>query len=133
MRSRWMFVCAMLVGVSAMCFAKADGSWLKKVPQADRERMNPFAGNPDAISAGRSLFAVNCAKCHGDQAQGRASRPPLRSERIHDASDGEIAWLLKNGEVFKGMPRWAGLPDQERWQIVAYIRSLNTLTPGAQK
>ena len=38
----------------------------------------------------------------------------------------EVAWLLKNGEVFKGMPRWTNLPEQQRWQVIAYIRSLNT-------
>jgi hypothetical protein len=30
--------------VSAMSFGAANGAWLKKVPQADRERVNPYAG-----------------------------------------------------------------------------------------
>lgn len=128
-----MWIGSVLLGVSVLCFAKADGSWLKKVPQADRERNDPYAENPDAIAAGKNLFASNCAKCHGDQAEGKGSRPALRSEQIRNATDGEIAWLLKNGNVFKGMPRWAGLPEQERWQIVAYIRSLNTQPQGAQQ
>lgn len=115
----------MFITVSAMCFA-ADGSWLKKVPPADRKRVNSYAGNPTAIAAGASLFHENCAKCHGDNAEGKGKRPSLKSERIKHASDGEIAWLLKNGNSFKGMPIWGGMPEPERWQIVAYIRSLNT-------
>jgi mono/diheme cytochrome c family protein len=124
-----MLTVTVLLAISAVCFAKANGAWLKKVPEADHARVNPYAGQPDAAAAGWNLFLANCAHCHGENAQGKGSRPSLRSERIRNATDGDLAWLLKNGDVFKGMPRWAGLPEQERWQIVAYIRSLNTPTP----
>ncbi len=114
--------------LSAVCFAKATGAWLQKVPVDDRQRANPFAGQPDSIAAGQNLFEANCSHCHGTNAQGKGSRPCLRSQRIKSATDGDLAWLLKNGEVYKGMPRWSGLPEQERWQIITYIRSLNTPT-----
>jgi len=120
-----MVVGAALLGASAICFAAADGSWLKKVPQADRARVNPYAGQPEAAAAGENLFHNNCAKCHGADAQGKGSRPSLKSERLAAASDGEIAWIIKNGQAFKGMPSWGGLPEQMRWQLVTYIRSLN--------
>jgi len=120
-----MVVGAALLAASAVCFAAADGSWLKKVPQADRERVNPYAGKPDAVAAGENLFRNNCAKCHGAEAQGKGSRPSLKSERLSGATDGDIAWMIKNGQTYKGMPSWGGLPEQMRWQLVAYIRSLN--------
>ncbi len=122
------WILAALLATSLLSFAKADGSWLKKVPQADRARVNPYAGQPEAAAAGANLFRNNCAKCHGENADGKGSRPSLKSERVKNATDGEIAWLLKNGSAFKGMPSWAGLPEQERWQIVTYIRSLNVPT-----
>jgi mono/diheme cytochrome c family protein len=128
-----------LLGASMMCFAVADGGWLKKVPQADRERVNPFAAKPDAIAAGENLYRNNCARCHGANAEGKGSRPSLKSERLAAATDGEIAWIIKNGQMYKGMPSWGGLPEQQRWQIVTYLRSLNpqasspkTQTAGAQ-
>ena len=124
MRGR-MLVAGALLGASVLCFAAADGSWLKKVPQADKERVNPYAGQADAVAAGENLFRNNCAKCHGANAQGKGSRPSLISERLAGATDGEIAWIIKNGQSFKGMPSWGGLPEQMRWQIVTYIRSLN--------
>jgi mono/diheme cytochrome c family protein len=114
-----------LLSVSVVSFAKANGKWLEKVPNADKLRTDPYAGQPEAAAAGRNLFVSNCSHCHGQNAEGKGSRPALRSERIRTATDGELAWLLKNGNVFQGMPRWSGLPEQERWQIVAYIRSLN--------
>ena len=110
---------------SLTCFAVADGSWLKKVPASDHARTNPLGGNPDAIAAGANLFANNCAKCHGENALGKNSRPALRSDRIAGTTDGDIAWLLKNGNPYKGMPTWGALPEKERWQLVAYVRSLN--------
>ncbi len=121
-----------LLATSMMCLAKATGSWLKKVPNADRARRNPYAGSPEAVAAGANLFRDNCAQCHGGNAEGKGSRPSLRSERVQNATDGEIAWLLKNGNAFKGMPNWSGLPQQERWQIIAYLRSLNLETLHSQ-
>ena len=121
-----MVIGAALLGASAICFAAADGSWLKKVPQADRVRVNPYAGDPDAVAAGANLYRNNCAKCHGANAEGKHSRPALVSARMANASDGELAWIIKNGQSFKGMPSWGGLPEQMRWQLVAYLRSLNS-------
>jgi mono/diheme cytochrome c family protein len=121
------------MSVSALSYGAANGAWLKKVPQEERAHVNPLAGNTDAVAAGKILFQENCAKCHGENADGKGSRPSLKSDRIRNASDGELSWLLKNGNPYKGMPIWAGLPEQERWQIIAYVRSLNPLTAEVQK
>ena len=43
---------------------------------------------------------------------------------MQDATDGEIFWLLKNGNLPKGMPTWNKLPEQTRWQVIAYVKSL---------
>lgn len=120
----------MLLFTAALLFA-ADGAWLRKVPEADRKRVNPFLGQPDAAAAGKLLFAENCAKCHGDDALGRRNRPSLRSERVRSATDGELAWILRNGDLYKGMPSWTSLPEQERWQIVVYLRTLSPEPPNA--
>src|ERR1700739_525494 len=109
--NRRLLLPSMLLAASAICSATADGSWLKKVPQADRERVNPFAGKPEAAAAGANLFRNNCAKSHGANAEGKGSRPSLRSDRLANASDGEIAWIIKNGQMYKGMPSWGGLPE----------------------
>jgi mono/diheme cytochrome c family protein len=124
---------AVFLLLPAVCLATADGSWLKRVPQVDRARTNPYAADPVAASAGRNLFRNNCAKCHGENAEGKAKRPSLKSKRIQTATDGELEWLIKNGEDFKGMPGWGALPEPERWQIISYLRSLNTPASGAQE
>ena len=129
----WIPLSAAFLLLPMLCLATADGSWLKKVPQADRARTNPYASDSSAAAAGRNLFRNNCAKCHGENAEGKANRPSLKSKRIQTATDGELAWLIKNGEAFKGMPGWGALPEPERWQIISYLRSNNKPNSGAQQ
>jgi mono/diheme cytochrome c family protein len=122
------WILAILLTTSALCFAKATNDWLRSVPQSDRNRVNPYAGKPEAVAAGAILFHNNCAQCHGNDADGKFPRPSVRNNEVRNATDGDLAWLLKNGDVYRGMPRWSGLPEQERWQIIAYIRSLEPST-----
>ena len=100
------------------------GEWLGKVPPKNRERANPLAADADAVAAGGHIYQMNCAKCHGEDASGSGRRPSLRTERVHDATDGELYWLLTNGALSNGMPAWSGLPDAQRWQLVRYLHSL---------
>jgi mono/diheme cytochrome c family protein len=121
---------AIVLAGSAALFAESDGKWLHRVPDEDRARANPVAAQPQAAAAGKMLFAENCAKCHGADANGLHNRPSLRSERIRHATDGELAWMLKNGNPYKGMPPWSSLPEQQRWQIIAYLRTLPPAHPA---
>jgi len=118
-----------MLAAAMACFA-ADGSWLKHVPESDRQRLNPFAGQADAVAAGHRMFEDHCAKCHGEDALGRGKRPSLRSDRVQHATDGEIFWLLKNGNLAKGMPTWAALPEPMRWQVITFIKSLGPSAGG---
>ncbi len=111
-------------------------AWLHRVPPADHARTSPFADKPDqlpdAASAGAQIFHNECAKCHGNDAMGKASRPALVSDRIAHATDGDLFWMVTNGNPWKGMPPWGMLPAKQRWQVVAYLRALNAadLTPS---
>lgn len=122
-------IAAMALLASAAGLMAAGNRWMSKVPKEERTRVNPYAAQPDAIAAGRTLFEDHCAKCHGADALGRHGRPSLRSEEVREASDGELAWILRNGSLWKGMPSWSELPEPERWQLIAYLRSL----PPAQQ
>ncbi|GAC1426532.1 MAG: hypothetical protein NVSMB62_24090 [Acidobacteriaceae bacterium] len=115
---------ALLLTCSSVSLAEADGSWLKGVPNKERGRANPYAENKDAVAAGAILYGRNCASCHGASAHGVGSRPSLHSSRVQTATDGELHWLLTNGNLKRGMPSWSRLPDAQRWQIVRYLRSL---------
>ena len=81
-------LCAALLSVSAvfLCIAASDGAWLKDVPDVDRQKVNPYAGQKDAIAAGNRIFLDKCAKCHGDDGTGRKKKPSLRTDRVQHAT-----------------------------------------------
>ena len=117
---------AMVFLPSVLLFGAADGSWLKKVPSRDHEKTSPYHGQADAIAAGRKIFLDRCAQCHGENAEGTRKRPALKSERVQqEATEGDLHWLLVNGNMRKGMPSWAKLPDQQLWQVISYVKSLH--------
>jgi mono/diheme cytochrome c family protein len=122
------------LGALIFCMALADGSWMRKVPAGYHAKVNPYAGQEAAIAGGAKLFADHCAKCHGADGLGRGKRPSLRSERVQvQATEGDIFWLLYNGNLRRGMPTWSAIPEPSRWQIIAYVKSLGpasgTATP----
>lgn len=98
---------------------------IAKAPTETIAWKNPYEGQPDAILAGEKLFRQHCAECHGEDARGRGRAPNLRSPSVQDAAPGELVWLLRNGNLRKGMPSWSGLPVERRWQIVTYLKSLH--------
>jgi len=125
--SRW-FATGMFCLFSAAVLVAAGGAdWMAQVPGRDRQKTNPYHDQLQAIQAGRLLFEEHCAECHGNDAQGKRKRPSLRTPRIQsEATEGEVHWLLVNGNIRRGMPSWSKLPDQQLWQIVSYLKSLKT-------
>lgn len=97
---------------------------LAKVPEKARTRLNPLAGDPEAVAAGRKLFSQHCAECHGNNAEGGRKAPNLRAAEVQNATPGTLFWILTNGVVRRGMPVWSKLPEPERWQIVSFVKSL---------
>ncbi|MFZ5675376.1 MAG: c-type cytochrome [Pseudomonadota bacterium] len=95
------------------------------------------------IALGRSVYAVNCAQCHGRKLEGQPDwRTPLANGRLpappHDASghtwhhsDEMLFNITRNGlKPYAGenyesdMPAFAGvLKDEEITAAIAFIRS----------
>jgi mono/diheme cytochrome c family protein len=120
-----LFLALLLALAWALAGFAADGSWLKNVPSRDHEKRNPFREQPEAIAAGRRIFLDRCAHCHGENAEGTKKRPPLTSPRVRQlATEGDLHWLLVNGNMRKGMPSWSKLPDPQIWQVISYVKSL---------
>lgn len=121
---RRLSVLVSLLFSTSLLFAATDGAWLKRVPAHERVRANPYTHDGDAVAAGAILYQRSCASCHGSDAAGRGKRPSLRTTRVQGASDGELHWLLTNGDLGRGMPSWSRLPDDQRWQLTRYLHSL---------
>ena len=97
---------------------------IAQAPAKTRDWKNPYEGDPDAVLAGKKLYLQHCATCHAQNARGMRNAISLRSPQIQNATAGELVWFLRGGNLFHGMPSWSGLPEQRRWQIVTYLKSL---------
>lgn len=106
---------------------------LAKAPKKAVARRNPMEHDTDAAAAGAKLFELHCAECHGDIAEGGRKGPSLRAREVQQATPGTLFWILTNGVVRRGMPVWSKLPEPQRWQIVAYVKSLGTAEKPSQE
>jgi cytochrome c oxidase cbb3-type subunit 2 len=98
---------------------------LADVPEEARKKPNPIAGDSDAPADGGKLFARYCAQCHGAAANGVGKAPSLVNSRIQHATPGELFWVITNGATVGGMPSWSKLTETQRWQIVAFLTTIN--------
>jgi putative heme-binding domain-containing protein len=70
-----------------------------------------------------------CVTCHGNEGAG-GDAPSLNRPRLARAPDDEaIAFVIENGIPNTGMPRLRRLTENERRQLVAYVRFLGKVTP----
>src|ERR1700686_3768834 len=98
---------------------------------------NPLAGDPKAAKAGEYEFRINCALCHGLGAHGGGLGPDLtRAQKKHAHSDAELFQVISNGIPGTVMPangtngQGIGMMDEEIWQIITYIRSVEVKAPA---
>src|SRR5262245_28903810 len=85
---------------------------------------NPFTGDQKAITQGAVLFREGCVFCHGVSARGGMRGPDLTTGSwTHGGSDAELAATITGGVPGTAMGPNA-LTEDEVWQIVAYLRTL---------
>src|SRR5688500_15011176 len=110
-------------GVSVAAWAQ--GEWV--APPAEKAKKNPVKG----IGNAKKSAETNCSSCHGTSGKGdgaaAAALPPPKpadwtSAKVQKETDGELFWKISNGRG--AMPPWKHLPENERWELVNYIRSL---------
>lgn len=120
---------AVIVAILAATIGYArHGTLVQQAPPEAAAVVNPYEGSDDARMAGEKLFHHDCAYCHGANAHGNATAPPLDRPDIRAAAPGALFWVLKNGSLRGGMPSFAHLPAAQRWQIITFIRSLGSGT-----
>jgi len=98
---------------------------------------NPYARDAKAAKAGEFEFRINCALCHGLGAHGGGRGPDLtRAQKKHAHSDAELFQVISNGIPGTVMPangtngQGVGMTDEEIWQIITYIRSVEVKAPA---
>jgi mono/diheme cytochrome c family protein len=124
MMRRFFAILFLTIGVSLLLCAASSSRW-DRVPAREHARINPLTARPDTTAAGALVYREHCAQCHRADGLGDGhKKPPLRSERVKSATDGDLEWFLRQGDLARGMPSWSSLPEAQRWQLVAYLRSI---------
>ena len=132
-------VATLLSGQLTGIFAH-EGHKKGHAPAAAKRLRNPVQHNTQNIENGRALYEVNCQVCHAADGKGaefnRQSKikvPDLTSRYVTKLADGEIFHVITYGIVSSGMPAYrAKMSDQERWQLVHYLRQLSQLSQSSQ-
>ncbi|MGD0956670.1 MAG: cytochrome c [Candidatus Acidiferrales bacterium] len=116
-----------MVGVAALLHAVTG--WSTRATA--RKLKNPVPATADAIAAGTQTYRQHCQKCHGENGDGNGEKASELSVapgdftdvgKMRDLTDGELFWEITKGR--RPMPAFADkLSDQERWQVVDFIRT----------
>jgi mono/diheme cytochrome c family protein len=91
--------------------------------------------NRAQTTAGRQLWSLNCAECHGAMGQG-VDAPALNSQEfLSSVSDQQVAGIIAGGIPGTEMPAWLAdyggpLTQQQIEALVAYIRSWQPSAPS---
>jgi len=112
------------VGSVAAPVGRAGPPDFHHAPLSAASLENPYRGQAPAAQAGGQLYATYCAACHGHSAEGSGSIPALAHGRVQNVADGEVFWFITRGSLSGAMPSWASLPEQQRWQLVTYLKTL---------
>ncbi len=98
-------------------------------------KKNPMAGSADAATAGKALYDVNCASCHGEKGAGDgpagaslSPKPYNLAKAITETDEAYIYYRIAEGGMMdpykSSMPAWKDiLSEDEIWQIITHIQT----------
>jgi mono/diheme cytochrome c family protein len=118
-----------LVGMGFTYYGGGKTPWV--APKSANSIKNPLKGNTTATTEGKKLFTQMCAICHGKKGKGDGMagmsltpRPTnFTKESAQNQTDGAIYWKITEGRAPMASYK-AALKDNQRWQLVNYIRTL---------
>ena len=115
------------VEVSGEIAGESAGS-MSVNPDDYDDLVNPFEGNIGAATEGEALYQANCVFCHGEGGVGDAI-PGADAFNVDQSqmSDGQLFIAITEGIEGTSMSAYETLlTEEQRWQIVTYLRTLRT-------
>ena len=105
----------------------AAGVLFAQQPPAADTVTNPLASSLTAAADGQRIYDGTCQTCHGPAGVGDPGRggPALNVTGLkHGDGDADLFRTIRQGVQGTQMPPYKGLRDEQVWQLVSYIRSL---------
>jgi len=88
-------------------------------PKLQSMLKNPYSDLKTVKSEALSIYAKDCASCHGDKREGTLG-PALKGSA---RSDSELYEIIANGIEANGMPAFSGTLDEQKiWKLVTLIK-----------
>lgn len=108
--------------VSYLAFLSRGVTAGQRVNGAGLPKMEPL--EPDT-ARGRAIFATTCARCHGEQGEGRSFAPPVWGEGSYSIGAGMARLRTAASFIRHNMPYDlpGTLTDQQAFDVAAYVNS----------
>lgn len=119
---------ALSVGLGVGVSAQYAG-WT--IPDTAKTEKSPVKVAADGAKKGKSLFASNCAKCHGPEGKGDGPDSDHAADltdefRIELNPEGVLYYKVWNGHA-QDMPGFKSkLTKDDTWNLVEYLKVLRT-------
>ena len=135
-----LFITVLLIAAGSAVYAFFHpGPWV--VPEAAKQVQNPLKPSQANLPAARKLYLDKCAECHGDGGRGDGSQAKMYDPQptnftdaahMNSISDGELFYKISEGH--RPMPGFKKrFTEEQRWQLVLYLRSLAEASGGSSK
>ena len=114
---------------ATISFGQHSMPW--NVPESEKGKKNLYASDASSIARGKKTYKSECFRCHGKEGKGDGTSSDLldkqpadlSSDKVQNQTDGELFWKISEGR--KPMPlAKRTLTDDQRWDIINYIRTL---------
>lgn len=96
---------------------------------------NPVKPTPETQAKAKSIYAIDCAMCHGDNGSGKTDLATSMNltladwtdpKTLENHQDGELFNVIRNGKGDKMPPEAEGrAKDEVVWNLIYYIRSFS--------
>lgn len=109
--------------------AAADRAFAERYSHFANKPLAEVAAAPEALAAGRNLFANHCAQCHGSDARGARGFPKLTDGHWQWGGDADtILATIRDGRI-AGMPALAAAvgDDTTITAVATYVQKLGGL------
>lgn len=125
----FLIICTCFILLSLTTSEFQGTPWV--APKEADATVNPIKDNPSATAEGKKLYTQFCVVCHGDKGKGNGvaaagltPRPADHTcQKCQSQTDGAIYWKLTNGRPPMASYKTT-LKDEQRWELVNYIRTL---------
>ena len=108
------------------------------VTAAEAARKNPVKPDEESWQEGKTLYASQCAMCHGEKGDGQGEVGRMLSSKVADLSAPKTLREISDGALFamvtRGLREMPGLEnrlsDSQKWHVINYLRTLSGSASG---